>query len=238
MLGIIVAMDTELSKKFKTERECFIHMSGKQKFYIYENKEQSVVLCFSGIGKANAAATTAFLIKTFNISHIINIGTSGSHIVGINPFDLLLINKCYYLDVDVTSFGYDLGQIPKEKSFFNLSNSLNQILINLFNDNTIFYKLKSLGTSDWFIDRDNYSKFKNDNFKLVHCFDMELAAIAQICSKNDVKLSSIKIISDNLNDNKKSADQFETTLNEISHKLTQILFLILDNNILNYSSKK
>ncbi len=232
MLGIIVAMDTELSKEFKTNRDCFIHMSDNRKFYIYEIKHQSVVLCFSGIGKVNAASATAYLIKTFNITHIINIGTVGTHIPNINIFDILLINKCYYLDVDVTSFNYELGQVPKEKPFFGLSNSLNQNLIDLFNEHGVFYKLKNLGTSDWFIDRNNYLKFKNKNFELVSCFDMELTAIAQVCSKSNVKLSGIKIVSDNLNNMKISSEQFDSTLVKISSKLTEILFLILDSNIL------
>ena len=61
---------------------------------------------------------------------------------------------------------------------------------------------------------------------------MELTAIAQVCSKSNVKLSGIKIVSDNLNNMKISSEQFDSALVKISSKLTEILFLILDTNIL------
>lgn len=229
MIAYIVAMNNELLKTFKTDKECFIHVSGEQKYYVYENKDKTSILCFSGIGKVNAASCAAYLIKTFKVDNIINIGAVGSNDINLNVFDYLLIKKFYYIDVDVTPFGYKLGQVPKEKEFYTSNNQINNQLSKLLDSQKIFYKNVNIGTSDLFINRNNINKIKNQTFDLISCFDMESCAIAQVCDKNNVGFSSIKIVSDNINHDMLSEKQFNENLNQIAINLTNLLFLMIDN---------
>lgn len=229
MIGFIVAMDIELSSNFKVDKNCNIHISNKQKYYIFNQNNKSFILTFSGVGKTNAASTTIDMIKTFNLKKIINLGVVGSHNHNINIRDYILVKNFYYLDVDVTAFGYKLGQIPKEKEFYSSSLEMNEKLIEIFNDNFINFRSENIGTIDSFVNRENFSKFKNDNFNLVSIIDMESTSIAQVCDKNEVQFSSIKIVSDNLNNHEPSSIQFNNILKELSIELTKLLFLIIDN---------
>lgn len=229
MIGFIIAMDSELSNNFKVDKDCNIHVSNNQKYYIFNNNNKSFVLTFSGIGKANAASTTMNMIKTFNTKKIINLGVVGSHDISTNIKDCIIVKSFYYLDVDVTAFGYKLGQVPQEKERYDSSLEINEKIIEIFNNNFINFKSTNIGTIDSFICRNNFFKLKNANFDLVSIIDMESTAIAQICDKNNVQFSSIKIVSDNLNKDEPSSNQFNFLLKELSFELTKILFLIIDN---------
>lgn len=228
MIGIVVAMNDELNSSFKKKYKFNIFENKKQKYYIFDVNNTEFVLMFSGIGKTNAAIATTKMLMTFDIDKIFNIGAVGTHKQQFNIFDILLINKFYFLDVDATAFNYQLGQTPGEKEFFESSNLLKDKIINSFNDNLINFKNVNLGTSDSFIHRDNFQYFNNKLFDIVDCFDMESTSIAQVCYKNNIEFCSIKIVSDNLTNEILSNEQFKKTLSDISNKLVDILFMIFE----------
>ncbi len=83
------------------EAEFAIKKFGFQKldclaFDVYENK--SARLCISGIGPANAAVCTAYLLNNFLITEILNIGACGALKQGFALGDIFEISKVLSAD--------------------------------------------------------------------------------------------------------------------------------------------
>lgn len=98
---------------------------GPFRFYEGETEDgKEVVVSRSGIGKAKAAADTALLISTFNVSYVINSGIAGSMSKELNLNDIVFSTSVLYHDADFTPFGYKLGQMPSEEPVFNASPEL------------------------------------------------------------------------------------------------------------------
>lgn len=171
MIGIIFAMYSE-AKDFLNNNKLIQEIKYSKDFYYNDD----IVVAISGVGKVNASFTTTILIKEFNVDKIINIGIAGgnSH---MNVGDILLIDKIYYHDFDLTAFGYDLGEIPGIAKYFKAS------------DLKIELKKGNVASGDRFIT--GISPLNN-----IDCFDMETAAIAHVCFLCKIEIFSIKIISD------------------------------------------
>ena len=226
MTGLIFAMKEEISSIKKLTTNISVFESCFFKYFVFSFNNKEFVATFSGIGKANAAACCLDMIKTFSVKNIINIGSCGSCDVNLNIFDVVVVDKNYYLDVDATAFGYEHGQVPQEKPFFENNNSLNNKVKKILNENNIDFKSLNAGTSDSFIDHSNFKKINKLLFKKISCIDMESAAINQIASKNKTNCCFIKIISDSLYNSKKSTEEFNKNIKKIgkiSQNITKIL---------------
>ncbi len=220
MIGIIIAINKE-SKKF-------IQKIKKKKYKNIKNikiilgyfKKKKIALINSGIGKVFSSIATTILIQKFKINYIINIGTSGSLKNKINYQDIIIANKIRYHDVNITEFGYKIGQIPKTPQYFKISKQIIKKIkkkINKYN-----FHVGELVSGDKFINKKK--KIKN-NFPKAISVDMESAAIAQTCFIFNIPLICIKIISDK--SNKKSRKDFYKNIYKTSKKINKILHLII-----------
>ena len=72
-----------------------------------------IVLTLSGIGKVNAAAATATAILKFSPDCVINTGSAGGLGQGLKVGDVVIGSETAHHDVDVTAFGYAIGQVPQ-----------------------------------------------------------------------------------------------------------------------------
>ena len=84
-------------------------------FYEGEINGQKVVFVQSGIGKVNAAITATLLIEKFNVKEVIFSGVAGSLDARLKIGDVVIGRDIVQQDVDATSFGYKMGQIPQMK---------------------------------------------------------------------------------------------------------------------------
>lgn len=75
----------------------------------YEGKE--VVLLKSGIGKVNAAMSTTILLEKYNPKVVINTGSAGGFDAVLKVGDIVISDEVRHHDVDVTAFGYEIGQM-------------------------------------------------------------------------------------------------------------------------------
>lgn len=229
MIGIIFAMKEEISTLKKISKNISTFESGFFKYFLFSKNDKEFVVAFCGIGKANAAACTIDMIKTFSVDKILNIGSCGSCDINLNIFDIAIIKNNYYLDVDVTAFGYEIGQVPHEKPFFSCENSFSDSIKNIFKNNNIDFQEVNSGTADSFIDLNNFKKIEKSLFKKVSCIDMESAAINQIASKKKVESCFIKLISDSFYTQNKSPNEFKENLKKIASKTSSLLSLIIEN---------
>lgn len=226
MTGIIFAMKDEISTLKKISKNISTFDSGFFKYFLFSKDNKEFVATFCGIGKANAAACTIDMIKTFSVKNILNIGTCGSCDINLDIFGVAVLKNNYYLDVDATAFGYEKGQVPQEKPFFSCENSFSDKVKNILKNNEINFLEVNGGTADSFIDLNNFKKIDKSLLKKVSCIDMESTAINQIASKKKVNTCFIKLISDSFYSQKKSEEEFKENLKKIALQTTNILNLI------------
>lgn len=176
-------------------------------FQVYEINDKALII-LTGVGKANAAAATQYAIK-YNADSIMNIGLVGCLNPQYTRGKAFIISDCKNWDVDATAFKYKLGQIPGNGLVvYELNNKIKNVNMDMV----------SLISGDSFvIDAKVIQKSLNDYSPIL--IDMELASIAHVLNINNStnKLSSIKAISDYVND--KSSDDFYTNDIDIFEEL-------------------
>ena len=198
MIGIIGAMAVEIDLiKARLSSITQEEVLGRV-FYLGKLENADVVLVQSGIGKANAAATTALLIDKYQPTHIFNTGVAGG--ITLEPNDLLIATSVMYFDVFAENFGYEPGQLPGEPRLFYPSESLRNQLVEQ-STSTVHQGL--LASGDTFVTtRDVLTPIDEP----VVAVDMESAAIAQICAQASIPFAIVRAISDNVGSEEQTKD--------------------------------
>lgn len=182
--------------------------------------ELEVIAVECGIGKVNAATATAFLIADCKTDYILNAGLSGA-ISGVSREDIVAGESYIECDFDLRAIGYDLAVKPDGEEYIHPCDSKLLSYAKRIDN----MKVGRLGTGDIFLaDKEKKELFKQ-LFNLT-AFDMETAAIASVCRKNDTPMLSIRKISDDADDTSK--DDYQEMNNRAEACLTEVLAKILD----------
>ena len=218
MIGIIVAEEKELL----AIKEIMSHIEEveifEKIFYkgIIENK--NVIVVKSNVGKVNSSRVCQILIDKFNPSLVINIGTAGSVDNRLEIGDVVVADKLYQHDFDVTPFGRKIGEIENIGEYIKVDSNL----LKLFNGLDIV--IGSIASGDKFVvDREEKDNIRS-KFDAI-CIEMEGASIAQVCYLCKVPFLVIRSITDKLDGSSKI--DFETFLELSSKKAVNILKEIL-----------
>lgn len=202
MIGIIGAMDEEVSQVVSAMELMETYERASMKFMKGKLGEKDVVIVRSGIGKVNAAVCTQILIDKFNVNCVINTGIAGSLKSFINIGDVVLSRDVLHHDVDATGFGYPLGQIPRMDT---LSFEADPSLIELAKAACekavpqVGIHVGRVVSGDQFISDKTVKERIVTNFD-GHCTEMEGAAIAQTAYLNHVPFLILRAISDKADD--------------------------------------
>ncbi|MCM1545373.1 MAG: 5'-methylthioadenosine/S-adenosylhomocysteine nucleosidase, partial [Ruminococcus sp.] len=180
--------------------------------------ELEVVAVECGIGKVNAASTAAFLIAQ-GCDFILNAGLSGA-ISGVQREDIVAGESYIECDFDLRAIGYDLAVKPDGEQYIHLADE--KLLSYAKRIDGV--KTGRLGTGDIFLADSEKKQMFKQMFNLT-AFDMETAAIASVCSKNDTPMLSVRKISDDADDTSK--DDYREMNNRAEACLTEILAQIL-----------
>ncbi len=202
MLGIIGAMDEEVSKLKEAMEDIEITKKASMEFYKGKMSGKDVVVVRSGIGKVNAGICTQILADLFVVDAVINTGIAGSLNADIDIGDIVLSTDALQHDVDATGFGYEPGVIPRmEKSVFTADLELKQIAkaccervnpdIKVFEGRVV--------SGDQFISEKKVKDSIVGKFA-GYCTEMEGAAIAQAAYLNNIPFLIIRAISDKADD--------------------------------------
>ena len=116
-IGIIGAMEQEVSQLKESMREVRVLCKASMEFYEGTLGGKKVVVVRSGVGKVNAAICAQILVDHFVVGAIINTGIAGSLNNDINIGDIVLSTDVLHHDMDAVGFGYPKGQIPQMKEF-------------------------------------------------------------------------------------------------------------------------
>ncbi|PID64723.1 MAG: 5'-methylthioadenosine/S-adenosylhomocysteine nucleosidase [Gammaproteobacteria bacterium] len=157
----------------------------------------SVVVMQSGIGKVNATIATTLLIERFSPKAIINTGSAGGIGQGLSVGDVVIGNSVAHHDVDVTAFGYQMGQMAQMPADYVSDKHLLSVAEQAshhFTDATVHKGL--IVSGDQFIaDSERFSIIKK-HFPNALSVEMEASAIAQTCYRFEIPFVVIRAISD------------------------------------------
>jgi len=204
MIGIIGAMEDELSLLCETMGKYVSQKTGSFEFFTGKIEGKDVTLLQCGIGKVNAAVGCAMLIQHFKPSCIINTGSAG----GINPElkvgDAIISTGLVYHDVDVTAFKYSPGQLPGQPQIFPVDEKLVKLaedaVDELKRENILpasfNHRRGIIGSGDVFMHEAERIAVVRRIFPDVAAVEMEGAAIAHCCALFSIPVLVIRALSD------------------------------------------
>ncbi|MGG4168780.1 5'-methylthioadenosine/S-adenosylhomocysteine nucleosidase [Rossellomorea vietnamensis] len=159
--------------------------------------DKEVILLRSGIGKVNAAMSTAVLLQHFKPDCIINTGSAGGFDPSLNVGDVVISTEVRHHDVDVTAFGYEYGQVPKLPAAFTADEKLKQTAIESVKELGDAQVVSGLiATGDSFMNDPVRVDAIRDKFTDLQAVEMEAAAIAQVAHQFNVPFVIIRSLSD------------------------------------------
>ena len=202
MIGIIGAMDEEVSKVKAQMRDVEIKPIAGMDFYKGTMCHKETVVVRSGIGKVNAAVCSQILADQYHVTAIINTGIAGSLRNEINIGDVVLSTDALHHDMDASGFGYPVGQIPSmdvlsfpaDKHLLEVAQSCCEKAVPGIGVHT-----GRIVSGDQFISDKQKKQWLTDTFD-GYCTEMEGAAIAQAAYLNNIPFLIIRAISDKADD--------------------------------------
>ena len=197
------------------------HLIAGYDFYTGLIAGLDIVLLKSGIGKVNAAVSTALLLHAFNPDCIINTGSAGGFDHTLNVGDIVISSEVRHHDVDATIFGYEPGQVPGLPAAFEpdvtLARVAEQCIERLDGMRTVH---GLIATGDSFMNDPVRVEHTRTLFPKMKAVEMEAAAIAQTCHQFGTPFIVIRALSDIAGkESNLSFDQFLVTAATNSAKM-------------------
>lgn len=190
-------------------------------------KGQEVILLKSGIGKVNAAMSTTLLLQQFKPDVVINTGSAGGFDADLEVGAIVISDEVRHHDVDVTAFGYEMGQVPQMPAAFLSSADLMDHAIAAVEElGEHAYAVGLIATGDSFMDDAERVEKVRGHFPLMKAAEMEAAAVAQVCHQFGTPFVVIRALSDIAG--KQSNISFEEFLPVAAKHSTQIVLNVVD----------
>ncbi|MCQ3915282.1 MAG: 5'-methylthioadenosine/S-adenosylhomocysteine nucleosidase [Mycoplasmoidaceae bacterium] len=223
MIGLIAAEKDETGNLVKSIKAKIIEFNGVR-YYIGDLNGKQVVVCFSGIGKTNAALTAMNMVINFGVTQIFNIGLCGSCKTNVKPGSVIIANNIEYYDIDLTAFNYQLNQLPDEPTSFEIKKEYVDFLKTTTKESTV----GTIASGDSVVGISNIEGFPSLGKKEVIGFDMEAAAIAHVCHKTKIDFMCVKLVSDNITFDSNSRSQYDTNYKTLAKRIESISLKVLE----------
>ncbi len=166
-------------------------------FTIGSFHDTEIILLKSGIGKVNAAMSTAILLERYAPDVVINTGSAGGYNPQLRVGDLVIFNEVVHHDVDVTIFGYEYGQVPQLPGTFKADERLITIATRVATKIEGIQAVQGLiATGDSFMGIRERVEFVREKFPDLQAVEMEGAAIAQVAYQFAKPFVIIRSLSD------------------------------------------
>ena len=225
--GIIGAMEPEVAILKEKLTHCETSTHAGYTFYQGKINNNDVVIVQSGIGKVAAALATAILIDRFQPDYIVNTGSAGGFNDTLKVGDIVVSSEVRYHDVDVTAFGYEIGQLPANPAAYiphkTLITAAQASIAELENIQTM---VGLITTGDTFMTKDEDIAKARANFPTMAAVEMEGAAIAHTCHQFNVPFVIIRSLSDIAG--KESPTSFDEYLETASVNSSQLVMNMLN----------
>lgn len=226
-IGIIGAMDEEVTILKSAMTNVTTTKIAGCEFYQGELNGKQVILTKSGIGKVAAAVATTLLLEKFAPDTVINTGSAGGYDTELNVGDIVISSEVRFHDVDLTAFGYEIGQMAQLPPAFSATPELIDIAEQAASNLTGLKVIKGLiCTGDIFMADPDKAEIARNNFPTMAACEMEAAAIAQVCYQFSVPFVIIRSLSDIAG--KKSELSFEEFLPVAAKNASILVEAIVD----------
>ncbi len=235
--GIIGAEKQEVELLFEAlaENSDAVRVTKKGNLEFHEGflEGHRVVVVCCGIGKVNAALCAQMLISEFGVDAVINTGSAGGLASGLAVLDMVVSTDAVQHDFDTTPFGYKPGQIPgMDSPFFAAEKSLRRLALTAHTRVVAHARVVAampvedgytpkmiegrIASGDAFI-TDTVRRERIVALFDPACVEMEGAAIAQVCTVNNIPFVILRSISDLAGkDAGMSYDEFSRRASQIS----------------------
>ncbi len=226
-VGIIGAMEPEVKILREAMQNPQILTKAGFTFYTGELAGNTVTLVQSGIGKVASTIATTLLIDNFKPDCIINTGSAGGFDPSLSVGDVVISSEVRHHDVDVTAFGYEIGQVPQMPAGFaahpKLVEAAQQTIEQISDVKTL---VGLICTGDTFMcDPIRIDKARRD-FPTMLAVEMEGASIAQTCFTLNTPFVVIRSMSDIAG--KESPQSFEEYLETASINSSKMVVALLE----------
>ncbi|MCI1904328.1 5'-methylthioadenosine/adenosylhomocysteine nucleosidase [Enterococcus hirae] len=195
-IGIIGAMDEEI----KVLKESMDHTKTWQRgsviFMAGNFGKHELIVVRSGIGKVMAAITTAMLIDHYDVNMVINTGSAGGIGKHLKVGDIVIAAQTAYFDVDVTGFGYEMGQLPAMPLYYDASRYLVDQAVQAAASTGLSVHKGLIVTGDTFVNDEEKIKEIKEIFPQALAVEMEGAAVAQAALQFKMPYLVIRSLSD------------------------------------------
>ena len=224
-IALIGAMPPEISLLQESLQNLRSEHLADFDIYCGEYAGKNVVLALSGIGKVNAALSTALVLQ-HRPDFVINTGSAGGLGSGLKVGDVVIGTQTAHHDVDVTAFGYAIGHVPRMPARFESDPALcaaAEKAAAVFEHAAVHRGL--IVSGDQFVHSSESVAEVRRHFPDAQAVEMEAAAIAQSCHRFGVPFVVIRAISDLADE--EADTSFETFLKTASvHSAKMVLQLI------------
>jgi len=226
-IGIIGAMDEEVELLKNTLQNRTDHLIAGYHLHSGTIHNKQVVVLKSGIGKVNAAIGCTVLLQTFKPDCIINTGSAGGYDPDLNVGDIVISDSVRYHDVDLTVFGYEYGQVPKQSPDFKpdtfLADIAERCIAKMEGMNTV---RGLICTGDQFMNDPARVERKRKLFPTMKAVEMEAAAIAHTCVQFGIPFIIIRALSDIAG--KESGISFDQFLETAAKHSAEMIITMID----------
>ncbi len=224
-IALIGAMPPEISLLQESLQNLRSEHLADFDIYCGEYAGKNVVLALSGIGKVNAALSTALVLQ-HRPDFVINTGSAGGLGSGLKVGDVVIGTQTAHHDVDVTAFGYAIGHVPQMPARFESDPALcaaAEKAAAAFEHAAVHRGL--IVSGDQFVHSSESVAEVRRHFPDAQAVEMEAAAIAQSCHRFGVPFVVVRAISDLADE--EADTSFETFLKTASvHSAKMVLQLI------------
>ena len=229
MIGIIMAMEEEISSFLKNKNIIEKKKIYELTFYIVKYLNLKLIIVESGVGKVNASRTTQILIDNFNIKYIFNIGVCGGLKDNVNVLDIIVANKLIQYDFDISIFNHKKGYIPKIGDYIEIDNKLRELIKNVSKKIHINVKEGIIISGDRFITDINERRLLGNTWDAIGV-EMEGASIAQVSKLCNIPCIIIRSVSDSIKNN--NVLDYDNFLNKSCYNISLFLDEILKEIVL------
>jgi adenosylhomocysteine nucleosidase len=197
-IGIIGAMEPEVAVLRNRIENLATQTHAGMAFHTGTIDGVDVVVSQSGIGKVAASISTTLLIEKYSPNCIINTGSAGGFDSALNVGDVVIGSQVRHHDVDLTVFGYEMGQCAQMPAAYfphpQLARIANDAAQSSKQDIKIVQGL--IATGDSFMADPAKVEYARSNFPTMQACEMEAAAIAQTCHLFNIPFVVIRSLSD------------------------------------------
>jgi len=220
-LGIIGAMQVEVDLLKAHMQEMAISTHADMEFCQGRLDGLDAVVVQCGVGKVNAAMCAQILCSLYGATHLINTGIAGSLNPKLDIGDLVVSEDAMYHDFDCVHFGYEMGKVPgMDVVAFPADPKLICLACQAAEAvNPSHWKTGRVASGDLFVAQKQAKEAIIAKTGAL-CTEMEGAAIAHVCHRNQIPFVILRAISDKADD---SAEMDYPTFERIAaHRCAQI----------------